>query len=248
MLWSIWTVSSSFVGSTITFWNRRSSAPSFSIYWRYSSSVVAPMHCISPRAKAGFSMFAASSEPLAPPAPTSVCISSINRITFVACCNSFRIAFIRSSNCPRYFVPATIEPKSSVNTRLPKSARDTLRFVILIARPSTIADLPTPGSPISIGLFFLRRLNICTNRSISLSRPTIGSNRFSSAAFVRSVPKLSITGVSEFGFVCCCLPLCPRPPTEPTNERSSSSPYGKPAWYSSSDAISTFSNLMRTVK
>ncbi len=36
-------------GSTITIWNRRSRALSFSMYLRYSSSVVAPMHCSSPR-------------------------------------------------------------------------------------------------------------------------------------------------------------------------------------------------------
>ena len=35
------------------------------MYWRYSSSVVAPIQCNSPRAKAGLRMFAASSEPSA---------------------------------------------------------------------------------------------------------------------------------------------------------------------------------------
>src|SRR4029077_195186 len=35
-------------------WNRRSSAASFSRYLRYSSSVVAPMVCSSPRASIGF--------------------------------------------------------------------------------------------------------------------------------------------------------------------------------------------------
>ena len=29
---------------SITFWNRRSNAPSLSVFWRYSSNVVAPMH------------------------------------------------------------------------------------------------------------------------------------------------------------------------------------------------------------
>ena len=74
--------------------------------------------------------------------------------------------------------------------------------------PSTMADLPTPGSPIKIGLFFLRRLNICASRSISFTRPTTGSSFPSSAAFVMSVPKLSSTGVSLAGFFCagraCC--------------------------------------------
>ena len=36
------------------------------------------------------------------------------------------------------------------------------------ARPSTIAVLPTPGSPIRTGLFFLRRARIWMTRSISL--------------------------------------------------------------------------------
>src|SRR3954447_27022950 len=52
-------------------WKRRSSAPSFSMYLRYSSSVVAPMHWISPRARAGLSTLLASMAPSAPPAPTT---------------------------------------------------------------------------------------------------------------------------------------------------------------------------------
>lgn len=41
--------------STYTCWKRRSSAGSFSMYLRYSSSVVAPMHRSSPRPSMGFS-------------------------------------------------------------------------------------------------------------------------------------------------------------------------------------------------
>ena len=54
----------------MTGWNRRSRAASFSMYLRYSSSVVAPMHCSSPRDSGGFRMFAASIAPSAAPAPT----------------------------------------------------------------------------------------------------------------------------------------------------------------------------------
>ena len=118
-------------------------------------------------------------------------------------CNSFRIALIRSSNCPRYLVPATIEAISSATTRLSNNTRETLCCVIRRASPSTIADLPTPGSPISTGLFFLRRLSICANRSISRSRPTIGSSRFSMAALVISDPNVSSAGVSL-----CFPPVC----------------------------------------
>ena len=71
---------SSTVGSlTTTGWNRRSSAASFSMYFRYSSSVVAPIVWSSPRASIGFSMFDASIDPSAAPAPTTVCSSSMNR-------------------------------------------------------------------------------------------------------------------------------------------------------------------------
>ena len=107
---------------------------------------------------------------------------------------------IRSSNCPRYLVPATTEAISSITTRLSNKMRDTFFWTMRNASPSTIADLPTPGSPINTGLFFLRRLNICAKRSISRSRPTTGSSLPSSAARVMSVPKLSKTGVSLEGF------------------------------------------------
>ena len=50
------------------------------------------------------------------------------------------------------------------------------------ASPSAIAVLPTPGSPIRQGLFFVRRERICTTLPISLSRPIIASS-FPSFAF-----------------------------------------------------------------
>ena len=196
------------------FWKRRSSAPSFSMFLRYSSRVVAPMHWISPRANAGFSILAASIEPAAEPAPTNVWISSMNRMTSGFFCNSLIMERIRSSNWPRYLVPATTEAISSVTTRLLNKMRDTFFSTIRSANPSTMADLPTPGSPISTGLFFLRRLSIWATRSISFSRPTTGSNFPSSAALVKSVPKLSRIGVSLAVFfcwvvrVCWVLPLC----------------------------------------
>ena len=68
--------------------------------------------------------------------------------------NSFITAFILSSNCPLYLVPATKEAKSREIILLLKSTLETFLSVILRASPSAIADLPTPGSPISKGLFF----------------------------------------------------------------------------------------------
>ena len=92
--------------------------------------------------------------------------------------------------------------------------RETFFCTIRNAKPSTMADFPTPGSPISTGLFFLRRLKICARRSISRSRPTTGSSLPSSAARVMSTPKLSSTGVSLDGFLdaACAAEAEPAPP------------------------------------
>ena len=70
-------VSSTVGSSTCTGWKRRSRAASFSIYLRYSSIVVAPISCSSPRASAGFNILEASIAPSAPPAPMIVCSSSM---------------------------------------------------------------------------------------------------------------------------------------------------------------------------
>ena len=61
------------------------------------------------------------------------------------------------------------------------------------ARPSTIAVLPTPGSPMSTGLFFVRRDSTCMTRSISFSRPMTGSSFLSRASWVRLRPNWSST-------------------------------------------------------
>jgi hypothetical protein len=70
---------------------------------------------------------------------------------------SLRTAFSRSSNSPRYFEPATMAPMSSATSRLSRSPSGTSPATMRWASPSTIAVLPTPGSPISTGLFFVRR-------------------------------------------------------------------------------------------
>ena len=111
------TVSGTVGGSTTTVWNRRSSAPSFSMYFRYSFRVEAPTHCSSPRASAGFSMLDASIAPSAAPAPTSVCSSSMNRMICLFWAISFITALSRSSNWPRYLVPAMTAAMSSERTR-----------------------------------------------------------------------------------------------------------------------------------
>ncbi len=159
---------------------------------RYSSTVVAPMQCSSPRASAGFSIWPASIAPSAFPAPISVCSSSMKRITSPAASEtSLSTAFSRSSNSPRYFAPATIAPRSSATSRLFFSPSGTSPSTIRRASPSTIAVLPTPGSPISTGLFFVRRESTWTTRRISSSRPITGSSFPLRADSVRSRPYFS---------------------------------------------------------
>ena len=169
---------------------------------RYSSSVVAPMHWNAPRLMAGFSMLAASIEPAALPAPMRVCISSMKTMMSGFCCSSLMMQRRRSSNCPRYFVPATTLARSSTTRRFFQRVRLMRWPTMRCARPSTMALLPTPGSPMRMGLFFLRRFSICARRSISFSRPTTGSSSPSAAICVRSVPKLSSAGVLLSCFFC----------------------------------------------
>src|SRR5690606_4240645 len=161
---------------------------SFSTYLRYSSSVVAPMQCSSPRASAGFSMLPASIEPSALPAPTMVCSSSMKRMiwpSFLA--RSFSTAFSRSSNSPRNLAPAISAPMSSDSTRLPRRPSGTSPLTMRWARPSAIAVLPTPGPPISTGLFLVRRCSTWMVRRISSSRPITGSSLPISLRAVRSM-------------------------------------------------------------
>ena len=70
---------------------------------------------------------------------------------------SSKIAFIRSSNSPRYFAPAIKEPISNSISFLSFKLPGTSPFMIRHAIPSTTAVLPTPGSPISTGLFLVLR-------------------------------------------------------------------------------------------
>ena len=137
-------------------------------------------------------MLPASIAPSAAPAPTIVWSSSTKVITSpLASWISLSTAFRRSSNSPRYLAPATMDPRSSATRRRPRSDSGTSPSTMRCARPSTIAVLPTPGSPISTGLFFVRRDSTWTTRRTSSSRPMTGSSRPSRASAVRSRPYFS---------------------------------------------------------
>ena len=63
----------------------------------------------------------------------------------------------RSSNSPRYLVPATTEAMSRDTRRLSSRVSGTSPATMRCASPSTMAVLPTPGSPMRAGLFLVRR-------------------------------------------------------------------------------------------
>ncbi len=128
------------------------------------------------------------------------------------------IFFKRSSNSPRYFVPATSEPISNAIRRLFLSESGTSLVTIRCAKPSAIAVFPTPGSPIKTGLFFVRRDKICTTRRTSPERPTIGSILLSLANCVKSRAKPSNVGVPCGCWRSCCF-ICLRTSVTPNLRR-----------------------------
>ena len=105
-----------------------------SMFLRYSSKVVARLQLAA--GESGLRM-AASMLPSALPAPTSVWNSSIKRITFPL----FHILdgiLSRSSNLPRYLLPAIMLPRSRDRMRLPVSVPGNLAGHDYLARPSTM--------------------------------------------------------------------------------------------------------------
>ena len=183
-------MSSTLGSSTVTGEKRRASAESRSIL-RYSASVVAPITRSSPRASIGLRMFAASMPPSGAPAPSSVCSSSRNRIRPSDSAASASASLKRFSNWPRNWAPAIMPDRSSAKIRVPFSVSGTSSRWMRRARPSAMAVLPTPASPIRTALFLRRRARISTVCSISSARPMTGSMRPLAASAVRSRPNSS---------------------------------------------------------
>ncbi|CDB13453.1 putative uncharacterized protein [Eubacterium sp. CAG:192] len=101
---------------------------------------------------------------------------------------SSRTAFNLSSNSPLYFAPATKAPKSRAKIFLSFKPSGTSPLTIRCAKPSTAAVLPTPGSPISTGLFFVFLERILITFLISESRPITGSSFWFLAFSTKSSP------------------------------------------------------------
>ena len=187
---------SSVGSSTFTTWNRRARAASFSKYFLYSAQVVAAMVRSSPRASAGLSILAASPCPAWPPAPISVCASSIKRMIGVGDFFTSSITPLsRFSNSPFTPAPACNRLRSSVRSETFFSGSGTSPSAIRWANPSTTAVLPTPASPVRIGLFCRRRVRISMICRTSASRPSTGSILPAFARPVRSIVYWSRFGV-----------------------------------------------------
>ena len=162
------------------------------MYCLYSSNVVAPIQCNSPLARSGLIKLPASIAPSVLPAPTIVWISSINSINLPSLFwTSLSTAFNLSSNSPLYLAPAINEPISNENITLSFNPSGTSPLTILCARPSTIAVLPTPGSPIKTGLFLVLLESILTVLLISSSLPITGSNLWLLTNSFKLVPYLA---------------------------------------------------------
>ena len=113
---------------------------------------------------------------------------------------SFITAFSRSSNSPRYLAPAISAPMSSATSRLFFRVSGTSPEMMRCASPSTMAVFPTPGSPISTGLFLVRRDRTWITRRISSSRPITGSSFPCRASSVRSRLYLASAWYFSSGF------------------------------------------------
>ncbi len=88
---------------------------------------------------------------------------------------------------------------SSAITRRSRRLSGMSPATIRCARPSTIAVLPTPGSPIRTGLFLVRRDSTWITRRTSSSRPITGSSFPRSASAVRSRPNFSSACIVSSG-------------------------------------------------
>ena len=87
-----------------------------------------------------------------------------------------------------YLAPASKLVISRETIRLFAIEEGTSPLTMRTANPSRIAVLPTPASPISMGLFFRRRDRIWRVCRISSSRPITGSRTFFLASLVKSMP------------------------------------------------------------
>jgi hypothetical protein len=146
------------VGSTITFWNLLSSArPSLYAACTHQSRCPNGLNIAS--GKGRFKHVGGVKRACCTACPTMVCISSIKRMTFEVLESSFNIAFILSSNCPLYFVPATMAARSVLQP-FSRKAPWKLSFALFQGETFDNSRLANAGIADYMGLFFFLLLNI----------------------------------------------------------------------------------------
>jgi hypothetical protein len=128
-------------------------AASFSTCLRYSSRVVAPTVCNSPRASIGLRI-EASIAPSATPAPTSVDL--VDEQDDVAAGLDLLEDLLEALLEVAGGAPRRAHQVERVQLLVAQRVGTSL-LTIFCARPSTIAVLPTPGSPTSTGCSGLRQ-------------------------------------------------------------------------------------------
>ena len=135
-------------------WKRRASAGSFSKYFLYSDQVVAATVRSSPRARAGFSRFAASPRPPGRRPRSGVRFVDEQDDRFGRRLDLVDHPFSRFSNSPLTPRPPGEVPCRARGWRRPSGRSGTSPSTTRSASPSTTAVLLTPASPTTIGLFF----------------------------------------------------------------------------------------------
>ncbi len=159
------------------------------MYSRYSSSVVAPMQCSSPRASIGLSRLPASMAPSVLPAPTMVCSSSIKRMILPS-------LFLTSFSTP------LSAPRTRRGTWRPRPAHPcpgehgaVLQIFRHIALDDALGQALSNGGFADTGLHrsvpgcsCVLRLRMRMTLRISVSRPITGSSLLALAISTRSWP------------------------------------------------------------
>jgi len=147
----------------------------------------------SPRASMGLIMLPASMAPSpVAPAPTMVCSSSMKVMTCPAeSVISLSTALSRSSNSPRNFAPATIDPRSSAMTRLPRNDSRHVTAMTRWARPSTMAVFAHAGLTDQYRVVLGTPERTCTTRRILGVAADDRVELPGAARWVRSTPYFS---------------------------------------------------------
>ena len=195
-------VSSTVGWSTRTGWKRRSSAASFSMCLRYSSRVVAPMRVELAAGEHRLEQVGGVHRALGRARPD-------DRVELVDEEDDLALGVLDllqdgleallelAAELGAGDERAEVERDDALVLQPSGTSPRTMRW----ASPSTIAVLPTPGSPIRTGLFFVRRLRTWMVRRISSSRPMTGSSLPARASAVRSRPYFSSASYVSSGFV-----------------------------------------------